>query len=607
MTVGTTVRLYTAKLLIDQTKLSTFGNVYGDDQEETGIQLFKLTNAASRTTYLGSTTGTGQGTTTKYAIAAASSVAPDAVPDEFSMDEDGFLSVSGPGVLANDTDPNSLALQAYPSAGPLHASSFSLSPNGSFTYVPAANFVGTDTFTYYVRNTVGVVSLEAAVTITINPVNDPPVIQPPANTTIDEEKQGSLQFTASDLYDNPPNNPITIELVSGPPGTSMSSSGVLTWTPTEAQGPETYPVTIRATDSGTPKLSSTMTYNVTVREVNKAPVVATIPSQTIDELREVKATATATDADLPAQALKFGLRNAPAGMTMNQDTGVLKWIPSEVQGPAIHLFYVTATDGVDTSETPVTYTVKEVNSAPELQPIDDILTVGEEVVEFDCKVKDPDIPQNVFVFFLEGAPAGATLSVFDGHFRWIPPTVTTAQDYYFKIKVIDNGIPNMTSEQTVRITVVPTGTQSPIEGKITLQDFKISSEGQKVDFEVRNSLGVLLEVIPNISLGAGGSYSIMSNQTGTVSLSVRGLTWLTAARYPVTLGSAVAKVGFSLINGDVDGDDYVGTDDYIRLGLAFDSSVGDGNYDRNADLDGDGYVGTDDYLILNKNFDQQGM
>lgn len=69
-------------------------------------------------------------------------------------------------------------------------------------------------------------------------------------------------------------------------------------------------------------------------------------------------------------------------------------------------------------------------------------------------------------------------------------------------------------------------------------------------------------------------------------------------------GSSSAE--FSMINGDVTGDNYVGTDDYLALNGAFDTSNGDPHYNASADLTGDGYVGTDDYLILNKNFDTYG-
>ncbi|MBL8041160.1 MAG: PEP-CTERM sorting domain-containing protein [Chthonomonas sp.] len=65
-TTGSSVMLGKVKLKIDQSKLALQNNAtYG------GLGLFSLTNAASRSTYLGTTTGTGQGTSKAYNITAA--------------------------------------------------------------------------------------------------------------------------------------------------------------------------------------------------------------------------------------------------------------------------------------------------------------------------------------------------------------------------------------------------------------------------------------------------------------------------------------------------------------------------------------------------------
>ena len=101
--------------------------------------------------------------------------APVAVADSYSTDEDTTLTVPAPGVLANDTDANLDTLTAVlvdgitPDEGTL-----TFNADGSFTYLPAANFNGVVTFTYKAND--GLVdSAPATVTITVNPVNDAPV------------------------------------------------------------------------------------------------------------------------------------------------------------------------------------------------------------------------------------------------------------------------------------------------------------------------------------------------------------------------------------------------------------------------------------------------
>jgi uncharacterized repeat protein (TIGR01451 family) len=72
---------------------------------------------------------------------------PVAADDHYVVDVNGFLSVPAPGVLLNDTNVVSATLFSAPLNGTL-----SFNPNGSFTYAPAPNFVGTDTFVYRAVN-----------------------------------------------------------------------------------------------------------------------------------------------------------------------------------------------------------------------------------------------------------------------------------------------------------------------------------------------------------------------------------------------------------------------------------------------------------------------
>jgi hypothetical protein len=88
--------------------------------------------------------------------------------------------------------------------------------------------------------------------------------------------------------------------VSGPPGLTISPSGVIAWTPTEAHGPGTYPVQVKVTDNGAPPLSDTNSFTVTVNEVNLAPVLTVPASQSIGEMVAFSANATATDLYPPA-------------------------------------------------------------------------------------------------------------------------------------------------------------------------------------------------------------------------------------------------------------------------------------------------------------------
>jgi large repetitive protein len=73
--------------------------------------------------------------------------APTATADAYSTAEDTALTVNAPGVLGNDSDPDGNPLNAVPVSGP-NRGTLTLNANGSFTYIPATNFNGSDSFTY---------------------------------------------------------------------------------------------------------------------------------------------------------------------------------------------------------------------------------------------------------------------------------------------------------------------------------------------------------------------------------------------------------------------------------------------------------------------------
>src|SRR5258705_470664 len=102
----------------------------------------------------------------------SSDVWPVDVDDANATDEDTALTIAAPGVLANDSDLDGDTLTATVVSGPSHGS-LSLNSDGSFTYTPAANYNGPDSFTY--RASDGTASATATANITVRPVNDLPV------------------------------------------------------------------------------------------------------------------------------------------------------------------------------------------------------------------------------------------------------------------------------------------------------------------------------------------------------------------------------------------------------------------------------------------------
>ncbi|MBY0525808.1 MAG: tandem-95 repeat protein [Gemmataceae bacterium] len=175
---------------------------------------------------------------------------------------------------------------------------------------------------------------QESVTVTVYEVNGTPVLGAVADRNVDEG--GTLRFTVTATDTDVPANGLTYSLDAGAPAGAAidAASGVFTFAPTEAQGPGVYAITVRVTDDGSPALSASQTFAVTVREVNAAPVLDPIADQTVAVGQTLSFTATASDPDLPANGLTFSLDgNAPVGASIGATSGMFAWTPTPDQAP----------------------------------------------------------------------------------------------------------------------------------------------------------------------------------------------------------------------------------------------------------------------------------
>ena len=217
--------------------------------------------------------------------------------------------------------------------------------SGVFTWTPTET-QGPNSYTFSVVVTDNGTPNQAdseSITVTVNEVNQAPALAAIGDRTVDE--QTLLTFTASASDSDLPANGLLFSLAGGPAGASIDpNSGVFTWTPAETQGPNSYTFSVVVTDDGTPVLNDSESITVTVNEVNVAPVFAAIGNRTVDEQALLTFTASATDADLPANGLLFSLSGGPAGASIDPNSGVFTWTPTETQGPNSYTFSVVVTD-----------------------------------------------------------------------------------------------------------------------------------------------------------------------------------------------------------------------------------------------------------------------
>jgi hypothetical protein len=326
---------------------------------------------------------------------------------------------------------------------------------GVFTWTPAEGQVGVFTFAVRVTDD-GTPNLsdQKPVTVTVIDVNQSPMLAAIPDQTATE--LSPLSFTATATDADIPAETLTFSLVGAPAGAAINpATGVFTWTPAEGQAPGVYTFAVRVTDDGIPNLSDQKPVTVTVIDVNQPPVLASILAQTATELSPLTFTATATDADIPAQTLTFGLVGAPAGAAIDPATGVFTWTPAEGQGPNTYTFQVRVTDDGTPSlsdQKPVTITVLDVNLPPVLAAIPAQTATELSPLTFTATATDPDIPAQTLTFSLVGAPAGAAIDPPTGVFTWTPAEGQVGP-FTFAVRVTDDGTPNLSDQQSVTVTV----------------------------------------------------------------------------------------------------------------------------------------------------------
>jgi VCBS repeat-containing protein len=129
--------------------------------------------------------------------------APAAAADAYTTAEDTARTVAAPGVLGNDSDADGNPLSAVLGSGPSHGT-LTLNANGGFTYTPAANFNGSDSFTYRASDGIATSSL-ATVTLTVTAVNDAPTVTvapgtvAPVGTCGTDDRSGTINLTVADV------------------------------------------------------------------------------------------------------------------------------------------------------------------------------------------------------------------------------------------------------------------------------------------------------------------------------------------------------------------------------------------------------------------------
>ncbi|REE56311.1 hypothetical protein A8990_1642 [Paenibacillus taihuensis] len=276
----------------------------------------------------------------------------------FEVDEDGSYIGTFNGSDVDAADILTYSFDSQPSHGTVSYNSLELN---QFRYTPAANYNGTDSFTY-VANDGTVDSLPVTVSITVNPVNDKPVANA-ISFEVDEDGSyiGTFNGTDVDAADI-----LSYHAASQPLHGTLSYGSLalnqFRYTPeADYNGGDSF--TYIAND-GTVD-SETATVTIIVNSVNERPVANAIYFE-MEEDGSYIGTFSGTDADA-ADILTFRAATEPLHGTLSYDSLELnqfRYTPAaNYNGP--DSFTYVANDGTeDSGEVTVTLNIAPVNDLP---------------------------------------------------------------------------------------------------------------------------------------------------------------------------------------------------------------------------------------------------
>lgn len=342
---------------------------------------------------------------------------PVALDDSYIVAEDMLLNIPAPGVLSNDTDPEGGLLSASKVSDPTYGS-LTLNGNGGFTYLPASNFYGTDSFTY-VANDGQANSGVAMVSITVTSVNDPPVANPQAKT-VAEDSSIAIVLTGADVD----GDTLMFTVVTQPAhGTLSGIPPSLTYTPDlNYNGSDSF--TFKVNDGQVD--SNVATVSITVTPVNDVPI-ALNDAYSINEDTILNVTAPgilSNDQDVDGDPLSVLLVNnvGHGTLTLNSNGSFTYTPASDYFGS--DSFTYRAYDGIAYSPiATVMLTVNPINDAP--VAINDsgyrANILGINVAAPGVLVNDSDKDGDLLVVRLGSGPLHGVLTLnSNGGFIYIP-------------------------------------------------------------------------------------------------------------------------------------------------------------------------------------------
>lgn len=332
--------------------------------------------------------------------------APITVPDAAETDEDTPIMVA---VVANDSDIDGDALTVRVASSPQGTVSI---VENAVQFTPNVNFHGVATVNYTIGD--GSVETNGIATITVLPVNDPPVASAD-NATAFEDR--AVTIDALDNDSDVDQDGLTLTILDTQNGSAVVTDGKVVFTPaTNFNGTAT--VSYQVSDGSADSDPATIT--IQVIPVSDTPI-SNDDHATIQEDSVAVIDVLDNDLDNDGGVLSAEVVDVTNGLASVNGAGQLVYTPTANFNGITTLTYY-ATDGQNNSaNATVTITVAAVNDAPTTLP-DSATTTEDTPVILDVLDNDSDIEGDALInLTIVGATIGGVATVeADQTVRFVP-------------------------------------------------------------------------------------------------------------------------------------------------------------------------------------------
>ena len=541
-------------------------------------------NGTDSFTYTVSDGNGGTATGTVSVNVAAVNDAPTTAGGTATGNEDSAISGQ---LAATDVDGDALTFGLAQNGGPTHGT-VTVNPDGSYTYTPAANFNGTDSFTYTVSDGNGGVTT-GSISVTVDPVNDAPTT---SGATLAGQEDGSIagQVTGHDVD----GDALTFALDGAPANgaVTFNPDGTFTYTPApNFNGTDSFTYSVSDGNGGT----TTGTVSVNVAAVNDAPTTSGGNAQVAED---GSVTGQLTGSDVDGDALTFGLAQnggpAHGTVSVNPDGSYTYTPAANFNGTDSFTYTVSDGNGGVTTGS-ISVTVDPVNDAPTTSSA---TVSGQEDGTIAGQVTGHDVDGDALTFALNGAPAnGAVTFNPDGTFTYTPAPNFNGTDS-FTYSVSDGHGGTTTGTVSVNVAAVndaPTTTggtatgneDSPITGQLAASDvdgdaltFGLAQNGGPAHGTVTVNPNGSYTYTPAANFNGTDSFTYtVSDGNGGVTTGSISVTVDPMNDAPTTSGATLAGQEDGTIAGQVTGHDVDGD----ALTFAVDGAPSNGTVTMNPD------------------------